>query len=48
VKTLPILLFLPELFPNIFVIKNRNNKNVDLLYIKIYKSSVVIFGYVVC
>jgi hypothetical protein len=39
-KYLQLLLFLTELFPNILSMKNRNVQTLDLLYLKIHKSSI--------
>jgi hypothetical protein len=36
----PIDFVIPELFPDIFGMKNRSVKTLDLLYLKIHKSSV--------
>jgi hypothetical protein len=39
-KYYTFLSFLPKQFPNIFGMKNRNVKNLDLCYLKNYKFSV--------
>jgi hypothetical protein len=43
-KVLQLLLFIPELFSNIFDMKNRNVRNLDLLYLKIHECSISNFS----